>query len=434
MRALIAAAVIAGCGSRAAPEPPPVVTITAAWPGASPELVEQLVLVPLEQTVGAVPEVVHLYGMANAGAAVLVVELRGALEPATKEIRERIGTIQRQLPVEVSPPMIEIADPDVAPDRTIAIESATLDVVAKADLARSVIKPRLERLNGIGRVEVTGSETQLVVMLDPSRLDAMDVTVDEVGTAFEMQRGLPGGRVVQRPIITTLRDPESIGELVVGTHGVKLRDLASIRYTVHDSPLAIAVRFQHGADRDTGERLDEALAALPRELPPGVTVRATTPPPVVRTLLTITGDDRDRLEDQRILVQRALPAAKPQHEPVKSMAFDRARAAALGLDVAAVVRTLRYTTSPVASLSVKGVDLQIVFEVPVLPRLRVRSGKLGAVPLADVLRTDAMAVRERSDRRPAITLIVDGMTRDQVEERLEAVRAALPAGTRVVVR
>ena len=96
MKALaLAALVVLACGDGGRPRPVAVITISATWPGASVQAVENSILMPLEQAVGEVKGIGDLTSRAETGVATIVADVQRGQDArlvALQMSRTRTGT------------------------------------------------------------------------------------------------------------------------------------------------------------------------------------------------------------------------------------------------------------------------------------------------------------------------------------------------------
>jgi hydrophobic/amphiphilic exporter-1 (mainly G- bacteria), HAE1 family len=87
-----------------------------------------------------------------------------------------------------------------------------VDLRALKELAESVFRRRLEQIDGVAQVAVTGGlEREIHVEVDPARLEAYGLTIDEIAEALEAANySLPGGTVRRGRFSYHLR---TLGEL-----------------------------------------------------------------------------------------------------------------------------------------------------------------------------------------------------------------------------
>ena len=92
--------------------------------------------------------------------------------------------------------MIQKLDPDSMPILSVAL-SANRPIREVTDYADDVVKERLERIRGVGSVEILGGrEREIRIWLQADRLSAYGLGVDEVAGAIQAENlEIPGGRI-----------------------------------------------------------------------------------------------------------------------------------------------------------------------------------------------------------------------------------------------
>ena len=100
----------------------PAVTVSAAYPGASPEQVETEVTEVIEEAVNSVSGLSDLTSTSYEGLSVVVqFDLEVDADVAAQEVRDRINRVLADLPDDVDPPQVAKLDPDAAPLLYVAI-------------------------------------------------------------------------------------------------------------------------------------------------------------------------------------------------------------------------------------------------------------------------------------------------------------------------
>ena len=96
----------------------PVVAITTTLPGAGPEEMEARVTKVLEEAINTVSGIDEMRSVTLEGFSrvIVVFLLERNLEDAAQDVRDKIGTILKQLPEGTDPPVVEKFDPDTTPD------------------------------------------------------------------------------------------------------------------------------------------------------------------------------------------------------------------------------------------------------------------------------------------------------------------------------
>ncbi|HHY38753.1 MAG TPA: efflux RND transporter permease subunit [Clostridia bacterium] len=186
----------------------PVMAIITRYSGAGPSEVEQLVTRPLEEMIGTVTNVRSISSMSQEGVSMVFAEFEWGtnMDTAATEVRERIDLVKGYLPDDVSNPMVIKADPSMIPVIQLSL-SGGRDLAQLTSLAEDLVKPRLERIDGVSAVGITGGVTEEVhVILDPVRLAGYGISPSQVAGALAMENvNLPGGAVEQAGTHLVLR-------------------------------------------------------------------------------------------------------------------------------------------------------------------------------------------------------------------------------------
>lgn len=165
----------------------PIVTVTAAFPGGSPETVDTEVTSRLEGAVARVSGVKSIRASSEEGSSRIVVEFRPGtnLEEAANETRESVSRVQRELPDDVERLAIIKADNDAESVVSLAISSETLDLETMTERLETDLAPLFLTIPGVADVRLNGDrERVLRVMLDPLRLTSFDLAVTDVADAL----------------------------------------------------------------------------------------------------------------------------------------------------------------------------------------------------------------------------------------------------------
>ncbi len=215
----------------------PIVTVTTTLAGASPEEVETTVTKPIEEAVNTVSGIDELRSTSREGVSSVVIRflLEKKGEEAAQDVRDRVATIIKNLPDGTDPPVIVKFDIDAAPVMTIAV-SGSRDMREITKIADDQVKQVLETVNGVGAVAIVGGRKRAVnVYLNPSRMEALGLTVPQVKAALQAQNlEIPGGRVetgTRELVLRTMGRMPSVDEfqrLIVANIGgrpIMVRDI-----------------------------------------------------------------------------------------------------------------------------------------------------------------------------------------------------------------
>ncbi|MFW5733783.1 MAG: efflux RND transporter permease subunit [Oceanidesulfovibrio sp.] len=206
----------------------PVVSVNVVLPGAEPEVVETEIIEVLEEEINTVEGLKTLTSTAReqVGAITAEFELWRDIDVAAQDVRDAVNRAQRELPEGIEAPVVNKLDPDSFAIMWIALTGdERWDAVRLSTYADEVIKPRLEKIRGAGRVIIGGERRYAVrVRLDSRLLAAHDVTVQEVMDAIRANNvDIPSGRVesVSREFLVKTQgqfaEPEPFNEIIVAS-------------------------------------------------------------------------------------------------------------------------------------------------------------------------------------------------------------------------
>lgn len=179
----------------------PMVGITTLMPGANPEVLDASVTRLIEDQVNAIGGVEHIQSKSSPGVSqvYLTFALEKDIEVAFNEVQVKVNQVLSQLPDEAKPPQIAKLEAGGAPIIWFALEG-NRTATQLNEIARTLIKPRLENISGVGQVVLGGEQKRHIrVDLDIDRMNAYGLSVLEVMSAIKKQHfQLPGGYLTQK--------------------------------------------------------------------------------------------------------------------------------------------------------------------------------------------------------------------------------------------
>ncbi len=176
----------------------PMVTVSAALPGASPAQLETDVARKIENSVAALHGVKHIYTTVQDGAAIVTVEFR--LEKPTQEalddVRDAVARVRSDLPGELRDPVVSKVNLSGSPILTYTVASTRMDDEALSWFVDNTVARDLLSVRGVGAVSRVGGVTREVrVELDPVRLLALRATAADISRQLrQVQQEASGGR------------------------------------------------------------------------------------------------------------------------------------------------------------------------------------------------------------------------------------------------
>ena len=209
----------------------PAAFVMAPYQGASPDIVERQVTVPIENAVKGINGVEGISSTSAEGAATVQVEFAFGtdLTTATNQMQTALGRISSQLPDGVDPTVFAGSTADL-PAIVLAAAAGDGDQRALATrLERSVV-PEIQDIDGVRTVEITGTtERNVVITPNPAKLAAEKVQPTAIGQALQANGvSVPAG---------TVTDDDKALTVQVGTPLSGLDDLRKLPVAASDGTM-----------------------------------------------------------------------------------------------------------------------------------------------------------------------------------------------------
>ena len=270
---------------------PTLVEIQTEAPGLSTPEVENLITVPIENVVNGISwlETIRSKSVLGLSSVVLIFEEGTDLWEARQVVQERLGTLSGRLPELSEPPLI--LPPLSATSRMlkIGLSSPTLSQMEMTTLALWTIRPRLMAVPGVANVAIWGQrDRQIQVLVDPDRLRAHDVSLDEVVSSARSALYVGAGGFVDTPNQRlaimhrqAVRQPDDLARVAVAFRdGAPLRigDVAEVKEghpapigdgVINDGPglLLIVEKQPWGNTFEVTQNVEAALDSMRAGLP-----------------------------------------------------------------------------------------------------------------------------------------------------------------------
>lgn len=255
----------------------PVVTVQTTYNGADPSTVETKVTDKIEEAVSGVDGIDKLMSTSYEGFSVVTIqfELTKDLDEATNDVRDKIGAIN--LPSEVEKPVVKKLGGTGAVI-SLFIASDGNDTTALMRLADEKLKPQLQRIKGVGEVNILGyQDREIRIFIDPFLLNKYNLTPADVSSIVQKQNIKQGvGKLVnqnQEIIIKAQGDAqniEEVGNLLVKP-GVRLKDIATVQDGLSDAKSFSSFNGQQGVTLEVkkiaGENVLNIITEVKKVLP-----------------------------------------------------------------------------------------------------------------------------------------------------------------------
>ncbi|MEN8158571.1 MAG: efflux RND transporter permease subunit [Myxococcota bacterium] len=273
----------------------PFAVVVTELRGASPETVEREVTDILEERLNAIEGVRNLSSTSSQGLSRVFLEfgLQYEIDTKVQEVRDKVALARPLLPIDVEDPVVQKFDLSSIGFMTIVL-GGPISRRDLSDFAENDVKERLERIAGVGGVNVLGArEREIRIWLDPLRLTGYGLSIEDVSNTLRRENAeLASGRIegAEREWTVTTqgkaRSVEEFGEIIVAERQgrtIRLRDVAVVEDGMEEEKtvarfdgepgVALEIQQQSGSDVVAAARAIRAELELIREqAPAGVSV------------------------------------------------------------------------------------------------------------------------------------------------------------------
>ena len=171
---------------------PPTVSVSANYSGANAETVQRSVVVPLEEAINGVENMMYMTSTAsNSGSASIQIYFRQGTDAdmAMVNVQNRIASAQGLLPAEVTRSGVSVRKRQTSRIKTLAIYSPddSFDERFLSNYLKINIEPRLSRIAGVGEVDVRGADYSLRVWLDPAKMAKYSLMPSDISAVLAEQ-------------------------------------------------------------------------------------------------------------------------------------------------------------------------------------------------------------------------------------------------------
>jgi HAE1 family hydrophobic/amphiphilic exporter-1 len=220
----------------------PLLNVTIAYPGASPETVEREVINRIEKALQGISGVYQVRSTASEGQAriLMIFNFDKNIIEAADEVRNSIGSVRHKLPVEIREPVLVRIDPAAQPIMQLALSSTTQSHAEISRLGEDQLADRFRGITGVAVVNVNGAlRRELSVLLHAEKLREYEVSVTEIVGALRAQNATaPVGKVKGAledqsiRLVGRIENPREFEQIVIkrrGSEVVRLGQVATVK-------------------------------------------------------------------------------------------------------------------------------------------------------------------------------------------------------------
>ena len=224
--------------------------LTAVYPGASAQTLEDSVISVIEQEMNGSPGLIYLESVSQAngtGQITLTFESGSNPDLAQVDVQNRLSRAAPRLPAAVTQQGVRVdkARSNFLLFTILSSDNPAYDPIALGDYASRTVLPEIQRLSGVGQAQLFGTERAMRIWIDPAKLVGFNLSTNDVNAAIRAQNAqVSSGTLGDLPIAANqpisatvvvagqLTSVEQFGGIVLraNTDGstVKLRDVARI--------------------------------------------------------------------------------------------------------------------------------------------------------------------------------------------------------------
>ena len=279
---------------------PPQVSVTTTYTGADPNTIMKSVIQPLEESINGVEGMMYMSSKATTTGNVSIdVYFEAGTDPdmATVNVQNRVAKAESQLPSDVTKVGISVSKQQSSILRIIAVRSA--DGKYSDDFISNWVdinlKPRVQRITGVGEVMALGNTFALRVWMKPDVMAQYGLDPNDIANAIDAQSFVSStGSFGEQSKNTykysmeykgTLKSVEEFNDIVLkttdGGHLLRLRDVADVEIgaqsysyssNINGAPGALMMIFQSpGANAtEVNARITKMLDDLKPTMPAGL--------------------------------------------------------------------------------------------------------------------------------------------------------------------
>lgn len=221
----------------------PIVSIQTTWVGASPEDMDSLVTEKIEDSLSGIDGIEKVTSYSGQNYSYVIVEFDFGVDTDQKVdlIQTEISKIRGELPDDINEPFATKMDV-TGGTGVVTVAMSGTDIMEMKGIANNTIKPRLERIKGVGKVEVSGGlEKQVLIEIDPNKLENYNMDINNIVSVLRASNiNIPGGTIYEGDkemlirVMGEIKTLEQVENIVISNQNneiVRLKDLCNVNLT-----------------------------------------------------------------------------------------------------------------------------------------------------------------------------------------------------------
>src|SRR5699024_5486242 len=219
----------------------PMLMVVTAYPGAGPSEIESIITDPFESILLTTTNIENINSVSSEGSSMIMLEFKEDtdMDFASIEVREKIDMIKPLLPSEASAPTVMKMNPNMMPIMNFGISVEGKDLSQLSSYANDVLAPALKRVNGVAKVDLTGTSfDEVKIILNPDKLASFGINESALLNIIRSENmDIPGGTIKEGDYDVLVRTSnkfksiDDIKNIFIPTQSgdvVQLKDIANV--------------------------------------------------------------------------------------------------------------------------------------------------------------------------------------------------------------
>ncbi|CAN5459393.1 MexW/MexI family multidrug efflux RND transporter permease subunit [soil metagenome] len=274
-----------------------VITITTAYPGASPDLMQGFITTPIEQAVAAAEGLDYMTSASTQGQSLISVYVKLNNDPnaALTEVLSKVNSVKYLIPKEANDPVIVKSTGQTTAVMYLGFSSEELSGSAISDYLTRAVQPVLSTVEGVASADILGGQTfAMRLWLDPVRMQGRGVSPDDVTAAirannFQSAAGQTKGYYIVSNVSanTDLQNVEQFKRMTIKAKDggfVRMEDVATVELAAQSTDASVAFNGERaifigvqatpqGNPLNIVEGVRKLFPELERNLPPSLKMK-----------------------------------------------------------------------------------------------------------------------------------------------------------------
>ena len=279
---------------------PPTVSVRANYTGANAETVQKSVIIPLEESLNGVENMMYMTSSAsNTGSGNISIFFKQGTDAdmAMVNVQNRVASTQGQLPADVTRSGVTVRKRQTSNIKSLSLYSPTdaYDTDFLTNYMKINIEPRLSRVPGVGEVNVWGASYSMRIWLDPLKMASYGLMPSDIDNVLAEQN-------IEAPTGTLGADADNTFQYVLKYRGryeeernyenmvvkslpdgsvLRLKDVARVELGIQNYTFQNSTNGHAGANcmiaqtpgsnaNEIIKLIDKTAIEIKKELPPGM--------------------------------------------------------------------------------------------------------------------------------------------------------------------